>query len=99
MDTVHQKLRRDIQVARQAILQYLDPHTVRVCSECGHEVAPSKWFRAYEVKIRVRVGLEVGSGCMGIAVSELIEEGYIEVREVDLKIRLNTSRKESHGRS
>lgn len=48
---------------------------------------PERWWNAYELKTRARNGS--GSGTMGLALHQLVEEGVVERRE-DLRVRLRT---------
>jgi hypothetical protein len=47
---------------------------------------PSEWWTAYDLKVRARNGWSAGA--MGLALRELIDEGVLEQREDDLRVRV-----------
>jgi hypothetical protein len=72
VDAADRTLREEIVRARDALLE--------LASE-----RPGHWWSARDLKVQARNGWD--SGVMGLALSELLEEGLLEQRSSDLRVR------------
>jgi RNA:NAD 2'-phosphotransferase (TPT1/KptA family) len=72
VDAADRTLSREIAEARDALLALV-------------EQQPEQWWTARDLKVRTRNGWS--SGVMGLALQELLEEGILERRATDLRIR------------
>lgn len=72
VDAADHTLSMEIAQARDAVMGLVEQH-------------PTEWWTARELKVRTRNGWS--SGVMGLALQELLEEGFLERRPTDLRIR------------
>ena len=72
VDATDQAVNEEVAAARDAIVELAS--------------SSDKWWTAYELKVRARNGWSAGA--MGLALRELVDEGILEQREDDLRLRI-----------